>query len=275
LSLELESSAGFLRAISFSRSSNRFSSSSAPASREACRNLSIWGFLAMPRDSWVPRQFERHLFHEVYIDETSQNDHHFLVLGGIMVPREVSAAFEADILEARRPRLRSVSSKGQLREIGWSEVSNGDFEAYQKVLDAFFSFAFRHMQGKTGLVRSYLSVVNLRVKGRSYAKGKRGQIGFNREIYFHSLSVARRHKLQLFHVYPDSRINQTPIKTKSFCATTCCQRLALTNLSVRTRSARKLSERTNFGFADTKLNWSHHLHRASPVPVFHGSVPRS
>jgi hypothetical protein len=133
-----------------------------------------------------------------------------------MVPREVSAAFEADILEARRPRLRSVSSKGQLREIGWSEVSNGDFEAYQKVLDAFFSFAFRHMQGKTGLVRSYLSVVNLRVKGRSYAKGKRGQIGFNREIYFHSLSVARRHKLQLFHVYPDSRSTKEPVETLGY-----------------------------------------------------------
>src|SRR6266478_1153907 len=98
----------------------------------------------MSKKLWVPREHERHLFHEIYIDETSQNDHHFLVLGGIIIPREASAEFEADMFEARSPRLR-YDSKGQPREMGWSEVSKGDFEDYAKVLDAYFSFASRRL----------------------------------------------------------------------------------------------------------------------------------
>jgi len=60
--------------------------------------LLIWdSCFAMPRALREPREFERHLFHEVYIDETSRNDHRFLALGGIIIPRELSAEFEADI----------------------------------------------------------------------------------------------------------------------------------------------------------------------------------
>jgi Protein of unknown function (DUF3800) len=170
----------------------------------------------MSRAPREPSEHERHLFHEIYIDETSQNDHHFLLLGGIMIPREMSAEFEADILEARAPRLLSRSSKGHLREMGWSEVSTGDFAAYRQVLDAFFSFAFRRMQNKKGTVRFYCSVVNTRVRGRSYSKGKRGQIGFNREIYFHCLSIARQQRQLLFHVYPDERSTTEAVEKLGF-----------------------------------------------------------
>ncbi len=159
----------------------------------------------MYKNPWEPRKFERHLFHEVYIDETSQNDHSFLVLGGIVLPREVSGLFESSILEARLPRLRSLTSKGELREMGWSEISNGDYESYKKVLDAFFSFPFQHMQGIKGTCRFCCSVVGLKAKGRNYSRGKRGQIGFNREIYFHCLKAAHYEKFELFHVYPDDR----------------------------------------------------------------------
>lgn len=168
----------------------------------------------MPRH-WKPRPFEAHLFHEIYIDETAQNDHNFLVLGGIVLPRRLSAQFEAHILEARHPRLLSRTSKGLLREMGWSEVSNGDFESYKKVVDAYFSFARRYMNNSTDAFHFYCSVVSLNVKGRRYTGGKRGQLGFDREIYYHCLSIARRHKTYLFHVYPDdrSRTNGTePIK---------------------------------------------------------------
>jgi hypothetical protein len=170
----------------------------------------------MPRKPWVPKESERRLFHEIYIDETSQNGHHFLVLGGIMIPREFSAQFTADIIEARRPRLHSLNSKGYLREIGWSEVSNGDFEPYKKVLEAFFSFGHRRLQGESGLVKSYCSVVDTSVPGRSYSKGNRGQIGFDREIYFHCLSIARHNTRELFHVYPDERSTKQPVEKMAF-----------------------------------------------------------
>jgi hypothetical protein len=170
----------------------------------------------MSRNPWVPKESERRLFHEIYIDETSQNGHHFLVLGGIIIPREFSAEFTADIIEARRPRLHALNSKGQLRELGWSEVSNGDLEAYQKVIEAFFSFSHRRLRGESGMVKSYSSVVDTSVRGRSYSKGARGQIGFNREIYFHCLSIARREKVELFHVYPDHRTTTEPVKKMAF-----------------------------------------------------------
>jgi hypothetical protein len=128
----------------------------------------------------------------------------------------MTAEFESDVIEARKPRLHSVSSKGHLREMGWSEVSNGDFDAYKKVLDAFFSFAFRRLQRRSGLVKFYCSIINLRVAGRNYSKGERGQIGFNREIYFHCLSIGSREKIELFHVYPDHRSTTQPVQKMAF-----------------------------------------------------------
>jgi hypothetical protein len=167
----------------------------------------------MSRKPWEPKQEERHRFHEVYIDETSQNGHHFLVLGGIIIPREMSAEFESDIIQARRRK--DLNSKGRLREMGWSEVSNGDFEDYRRVLDAYFSFAARRMIGKPGLSKFCCSVVDTTVPGRTYSTGKRGQVGFDREIYFHCMTVARRNRGStgpLFHIYPDYRSTNEPMK---------------------------------------------------------------
>jgi hypothetical protein len=171
---------------------------------------------AMPRKPWVPKESERRLFHEIYVDETSQNGHHFLVLGGIMIPREYSAEFTADIIEARRPGLHKFTSKGDLCELGWSEISKGDYANYEKVLEAFFSFAARRLVGASGMVKSFCSVVDTRVRGRSYSKGQRGQIGFSREIYFHCISIARNNRLELFHVYPDHRSTKDPIEKMAF-----------------------------------------------------------
>jgi hypothetical protein len=169
----------------------------------------------MPRKPWEPREHEKHRFHEVYIDETSQTGHHFLLLGGIVLPREASAEFSADMIEARSPRLRRLNSKGHLPEMGWSEVSNGDFDEYKAVLDAYFSFGGRHLQNRRGVYKFYCSVINTQIPGRSYS-GKKGAVGFNREIYFHCLNVARHDKTGLFHVYPDERSTNEPIEKMAF-----------------------------------------------------------
>jgi hypothetical protein len=211
----------------------------------------------MPRPPSEPREHERHLFHEIYIDETSQNDHHFLVLGGIMIPREMAAEFEADILEARKPRLCSRSSKGDLREMGWSEVSTDDFPAYKQVLDAFFSFAFRRMQNKKGLVRFYCSVVNTQVRGRSYSKGKRGQIGFNREIYFHCMSIARHEKYLLFHVYPDERSTTEPVEKLGF---------------MMSRGMRMERDKRDFPFRRVKFRLSHEYQALQVSDLLIGAI---
>jgi hypothetical protein len=165
----------------------------------------------MPRH-WEPLPHEVNFFQEIYIDESSQNDHHFLVLGGIMLPRFLSAQFETDIIEARHPRLVSRNSEGKLREIGWKYVSTGYFEAYKQVVDAYFSFGYRRLQRSGNPMAFYASVVDLTVPGRRYTGGKRGEVGFDREIYYHCLSIARRCKTNLFHVYPDYRSTSRPIR---------------------------------------------------------------
>lgn len=211
----------------------------------------------MSRKIWVPKESERRLFHEIYIDETSQNGHRFLVLGGIVIPREFSAEFEADIIEARRPRLHSLNSKGQLRELGWSEISNGDFEPYAKVIEAFFSFGHRCLQNRSGMVKSYCSVVDTRVPGRSYSKGRRGQIGFDREIYFHCLSIARHNKFELFHVYPDERSTKQPIEKMAFMLSS---------------GARKDGDKRDYPFRRVKFRLSHEYQALQISDILIGAV---
>lgn len=169
----------------------------------------------MARESWVPKEHERELFHEIYIDETSQNDHRFLVLGGIVIPREFYAEFESDIFEARPSRLR-FDSKGNPRELGWSEISKGDFDNYAKVLEAYFTFAFRKAKGRRGVFGFFCSVINTQVKGLNVTRGKRGQIGFDREIYSHCMHIGRIHRRELFHVYPDNRSTTEDEKELAF-----------------------------------------------------------
>jgi hypothetical protein len=150
-----------------------------------------------------PRPHEAHLFNEIYVDETSQNDHDFLIRGGIMLPREYSAQFEQDIINARLPKLPATGQDGSAREVKWSEFTSGDLATYKNVVDAFFTFA-RHFKTTRHVIRFHCSVVDCRIKGRRYS-GKSGQLPFNREIYFHCLSIGRRYRENLFHVYPDCR----------------------------------------------------------------------
>jgi hypothetical protein len=151
-----------------------------------------------------PRLHEAHLINEIYIDETSQTGHHFLVLGGVMFPRSHHEQFEQDIINARLPHLPPLRASGESREIAWSEFTSRDLETYKRVVDAFFSFG-RHLQSRDiDRIRFYCSVVNCQVKGRRYS-GKRGELPFNREIYYHCLSIARKNRRSLFHVYPDHR----------------------------------------------------------------------
>ena len=154
-------------------------------------------------------------------------------------------------------QLNSLSSKGHLRELGWSEVSNGDFEAYKKVLEVFFSFAFRRLQGKSGLVKFYCSVVNTRIPGRSYSKGKRGQIGFNREIYFHCLSIAKRARMELFHVYPDQRSTNQLI-----------EKMAL----MLSRGMSKWGDRRDHPFRRVKFRRSHEYQALQISDILVGAV---
>src|SRR5258706_754234 len=147
----------------------------------------------MPRH-WEPLPHEAKLFHEIYIDESSQNDYHYMVIGGIVVPRAFSAQLEDDIDKSKPGRLRGINSKGHRREAGWKLVSTGDFHDYKNIVDAYFSFGSRRLQRQPGMCRLYCSIIDLTVPGRKYTGGERGRIGFERELYYHCLSIARRNR---------------------------------------------------------------------------------
>src|SRR5882757_206810 len=97
----------------------------------------------MPRKPWVPLEHERELFHEIYIDETSWTDHHYMVIGGIVVPLAFSAQLAAEIEKAKPSRLKGLNSKGKLREASWTDISKNDFHDYKRIVDALYSFNSR------------------------------------------------------------------------------------------------------------------------------------
>jgi len=134
----------------------------------------------MPRKPWFPRPEEARFFHNIHIDESSQNDHDYMVLGGIVVPLAFAAQLEADIDNAKPESFRGIGKNGFPREVGWKLTSNGSFERYKKIIDAYADFAFRNMQGvlNAGKVQMFYSVVDLRLLGRTYTVGERGSIAF-------------------------------------------------------------------------------------------------
>src|SRR3981081_962973 len=55
----------------------------------------------IPDDDWAPLEQERDKFFSVYIDETSQTKHRYLMIGGLAVPLSHTGQQEADIIAAR------------------------------------------------------------------------------------------------------------------------------------------------------------------------------
>ena len=164
-----------------------------------------------------PRDSEAHLFNEIYIDETSQSGPRFLAIGGIVFPRQYSEQFERAIIDARGDRLPLKHPDGKLREIKWRCCGKGDFEAYKKIVDAFFDFKKQMAVTTLHTCKFHCSVVDTHVQGRSYSVGKKGQAGFSREFFFHCVLVASSYyPKNLFHVYPDQRTTDTPAKTTAF-----------------------------------------------------------
>lgn len=90
----------------------------------------------------MPRPTETDLMEDVFIDETSQSGHRFLVLGGLTIPYYLYEEFDAYIAKARTRKLAiRLTDKMTLSEMGRNDIGKGDFDVYQKVMEAYFSFA--------------------------------------------------------------------------------------------------------------------------------------
>ncbi|TFZ56057.1 DUF3800 domain-containing protein [Methylorubrum sp. Q1] len=141
----------------------------------------------MPRVAPEPSQISN-----IYVDESSQTKHKYLVLGGIILPSESCDGLAESIWAARQPEL----PKGEMK---WVKVSRSKLDAYLRVVDTFFDrkdinrFEFHS-----------LIVDTHKLNDRKYNQGCR-DTGFNKEIYQLLMKFRRLHSGCLFHVYPDRR----------------------------------------------------------------------
>jgi hypothetical protein len=128
---------------------------------------------------------------ELHIDESSQTNHRYLVLGGIVAPLVNALHLSAAIAKARLPELPQGEAK-------WTKVSRSKLAAYKRIVDVLFhegSAAHFHC----------LVVDTTMVDHRRFNAGSR-EIGFNKEIYQLAMKCARLYPNKLFYVYPDRRV---------------------------------------------------------------------
>ncbi|MDP5305772.1 DUF3800 domain-containing protein [Paracoccus spongiarum] len=138
------------------------------------------------------------MFVDVYIDESSQTQCRYLMLGGVVIPTEAAPEAAAKLIESRTPEL----PHGEMK---WGKVSRSKMATYTRLVDCFFddpSFASAQFHS--------LVVDTSRVNHRAYNDGS-SEVGFNKEIYQLASKFARLYGRAYFYIYLDQRnTNQTP-----------------------------------------------------------------
>ena len=135
---------------------------------------------------------------DIYVDESSQTKHRFLVLGGLIIPHDQVDTFCASVSRARQPDLPANSLK-------WGRVSRTKLEAYRRVVDAFFD-------PSAGAIHFHSLVVDTHQQDHSrWNEGSR-EIGFQKEVYQLAQKFRRLYRQPVFHLYPHQR--STPQATE-------------------------------------------------------------
>jgi hypothetical protein len=125
---------------------------------------------------------------EIYVDESSQTKHRFLVLGAITVPIEETEGLLRRLRSARCPELPAS-------ELKWTKVSKAKLTAYLRSVDVFFESKQVHFHS--------IIVDTTKQNHQLYNQGSR-EIGFNKELYQLLMKFGRLYDCN-FHVYLDRR----------------------------------------------------------------------
>jgi hypothetical protein len=139
-------------------------------------------------------------FSDIYLDETSQNRHRYLVIGGLIVHRECVEQLNNSIAQARLPEL-------PYGELKWGKVSKTKLSAYKKVVDTFFD---SHPECLPLEFHS-IAIHTPDIKDKYFNSGSR-EIGFNKEVYQLSMKFGRLYKTSYFNVYPDQRTTKSSVE---------------------------------------------------------------
>jgi hypothetical protein len=131
------------------------------------------------------------LIRRIYIDESSQTAHRYLVLGGIICGVNTAGVVEHLFAKLRLPELPA----GELK---WTKVSPSKLKAYMRVVDLFWSDLL-------SMIEFHSIVIDTSLRNdKAFNRGSR-EIGFNKEIYQLLMKFGRLHRDCVFHVFPDER----------------------------------------------------------------------
>ena len=154
----------------------------------------------------MPRPDEADRFYQVYIDESSQTKHRYMLLGGLCVPLSHSAAFDADIIAHRDETIPITRPDGRPRIIKWEKLNAYNLKAYTRIIDAYFSFPMRHNLPLSKSLEIHCLAVDTTKKTLKSTGDGDVEIGFAKEFYFLCVPIiGKRMKRALFHLYPDRR----------------------------------------------------------------------
>jgi hypothetical protein len=128
---------------------------------------------------------------EVFIDESSQNNHTYFVMGGVIAPVDLVPTITAFLLKSRLPELPSGEMK-------WAKVSRSKLPAYKRYIDVFFECEHADAMDFHSLV-----VLTAKQDHARFNKGSR-DIGFNKELFQLAMKFGRLYANR-FHIYPDER----------------------------------------------------------------------
>src|SRR3981081_3825300 len=161
----------------------------------------------IPDDDWAPLEHERDKFFSVYIDETSQTKHRYLMIGGLAVPLSHTGQLEADIIAARKDTVvPATQPDGTPRTMRWQKLNEYNSHVYKKVVDTVFNFRRVYKLPLNKDVAVHCVGVDTSVKNlRETGVGDIG-VGFDKEFHFLcTVILARRYQQALFLLYPDRR----------------------------------------------------------------------
>lgn len=139
---------------------------------------------------------------DVFIDESSQTQNRYLVIGSIVLPLAETAGANETMLACRPPELNEFG------ELKWIKVSTAKFPAYRRVIEAFFrNPMLRPLEFHAVIIDTS------RLNHRKFNQGDR-EIGFSKEIFQLCRKIGRLYP-GTFHVYLDRReTTETPEKVR-------------------------------------------------------------
>lgn len=131
--------------------------------------------------------------YDIFIDESSQTKHKHILLGGLIIQRDLTFGLNA-MLEM------ACSYYSISREAKWTKVSKRHLPAYRALVDTFF-------KSPEFMTPCHFHITAMESARQNHSKFNEGskEIGFNKEIYQLIMKFIRLYPDGIYHVHLDYR----------------------------------------------------------------------